>query len=103
MALQKRRSRIVSFRLSPEEYDSLKSFSATHGARSVSEFTRSVACLNNKSDAEKGAIEQTLRLISEKVDTINEEVRKLARAYEEKEQRAPDATPPGLAETKRQL
>jgi len=94
LSLTKRRSRIVSFRLSQEEYESLKAISATRGARSVSEFTRSVACSNavpSASDSE--AIEEALRRINEKVDTINDELRKLHKAYEEWEKEEMVAEP----------
>jgi hypothetical protein len=62
----KRRSRIVSFRLSDEEYDSLRTVSSTRGARSVSEFTRSVAC----GVGEDRKIEETLRLLNEHMQLI---------------------------------
>jgi len=42
--MDKKRSRIVSFRLSQEEYEALKALSESNGARSISEFTRSAAC-----------------------------------------------------------
>ena len=35
-----RKSRIVSLRVSPQEYDVLKSLYRSHGARSVSDFAR---------------------------------------------------------------
>jgi hypothetical protein len=63
----KRRSRIVSFRLSDDEYDSLKSVSTTRGARSVSEFTRAVAC--NANEPEK--IETTLRSLDERMALLD--------------------------------
>ena len=84
--MNKKRSRIVSFRLSQEEYDSLKSVSATRGARSVSDFTRSVAFQgNNRSKGGMDTIEETLRLLKDKMDTIDREIKKLSKAYDEKE------------------
>jgi hypothetical protein len=84
--MNKKRSRIVSFRLSQEEYDSLKSVSATRGARSVSDFTRSVAFQdNNRGNSGMDTIEETLRLLKDKMDTIDREIRKLSKAYDEKE------------------
>jgi len=44
MPVLKRRSRIVSFRLSQEEYDALKDTCLAEGARSISDFARSAAC-----------------------------------------------------------
>ena len=73
MPLLKKRSRIVSFRLSDEEYDSLKSVSATNGARSVSEFTRSAAF--STSGPEK--IEDTLRSINERIKMLDQRLEML--------------------------
>jgi uncharacterized protein (DUF1778 family) len=39
--VQKRRDRIIVFRLTEDEHEDLKSASASHGARSVSDFARS--------------------------------------------------------------
>jgi len=79
----KRRSRIVSFRLSDEEYKSLKSVSAQRGARSVSEFTRSVAFGN--SDAENhdknGNLEEsigdTMRMLRDRMEALDSRIRAL--------------------------
>ena len=84
MPLLKRRSRIVSFRLSDEEYDSLKNVSATSGARSVSEFTRSVAF--STSGPER--IEDTLRILSERMKAIDRRLEALTEALKI----APDST-----------
>jgi hypothetical protein len=40
MSLLKSRNRLVSFRLSPEEYEGLKQVCVTAGARSISDFAR---------------------------------------------------------------
>ncbi len=72
----------MSFRLSQEEYDSLKNVSASRGARSVSEFTRSVACVNaGRGGAD--AVEETLHRINDKMYTIDLQLKKLAEMYEE--------------------
>ncbi len=82
--IQKRRSRIVSFRLSDEEYDSLKSVTASRGARSVSEFTRSVAC--NMGSSENGAekIEDSLRMLNDRMKALDRRIQMLTRVLEEK-------------------
>jgi hypothetical protein len=51
MPLLKQRNRIVVFRLSQEEYDSLKAACAVAGGRSVSDYTRSelLACIQSDS------------------------------------------------------
>ncbi len=77
----------MSFRLSPEEYDSLKNVSASRGAHSVSEFTRSVACVNTGSGG-TDMMEEILRLINDKMDTIDRQLKRLAELYEELERTA---------------
>ena len=78
----KRRSRIVSFRLSDEEYDSLKNVSATRGARSVSAFTRSVACNSNGDGAEK--IEDTLRTLNKRMELLDQKLQILTEVLQNK-------------------
>jgi hypothetical protein len=82
--IQKRRSRIVSFRLSDEEFDSLKSVTASRGARSVSEFTRSVAC--NMGVGENGAekIEDSLRILNDRMKALDRRIQTLTQVLEEK-------------------
>ena len=72
----KRRSRIVSFRLSDEEYNALKIISATRGARSVSEFTRSVAC--NMNEREQVTIEERLRILNDQMEMLDRMIQSLA-------------------------
>jgi hypothetical protein len=91
LPIHKPRSRIVSFRLSEEEYNSLKSVSTSRGARSVSEFTRSVACVNAGNDG-MDAIEETLQMINNKMDAIERQLEKLAQIYEELEKTATNSS-----------
>ena len=44
MGVLKRRTRLVSFRLSDDEYDALLEMTATQGARSISDFSRTALC-----------------------------------------------------------
>ncbi len=64
----KRRSRIVSFRCSPEEYDSLKTLSESNGARSVSDFTRTVAIQNDP----LANLNEVVEKLAEKVQHLTE-------------------------------
>jgi hypothetical protein len=79
----KRRSRIVSFRLSDEEYNSLKNVSATCGARSVSEFTRSVACRNNAAENHdqnnrlEESIGEILRMLADRMEALDSRIQTL--------------------------
>jgi len=82
--MEKRRSRIISFRLSPEEYESLKNHSRSNGSRSISEFTRSVACQsaggNNSLDAEK--LDNALSNLNSAIDILGRHVHHLSSILE---------------------
>ena len=79
----KRRSRIVSFRLSDEEYNSLKNVTESRGARSVSEFTRKVACnIDETPKVEK--IEDALRTLNANMATLSQKLDVLTGALDEK-------------------
>jgi hypothetical protein len=80
----KKRSRIVSFRLSDEEYDSLKNVTVSRGARSVSEFTRSVACTKEASDGEPEKIGDELRSLNARMEALVHRIETLTCALEEK-------------------
>ncbi len=82
MAVLKRRSRIVSFRLSPEEYEAIKERCVTEGARSISDFARTSACnsLPPRESSQRGLVsEATIRLLRAKVDELEREVHRLSR------------------------
>lgn len=80
----KRRSRIVSFRLSDEEYDSLKNVTNTRGARSVSEFTRSVACNMNAGEDGSEKIGDSLRTLNARMEALVHKIETLTDALEGK-------------------
>jgi uncharacterized protein (DUF1778 family) len=80
----KKRSRIVSFRLSDEEYDSLKNVTATRGARSVSEFTRSVACNEGSSSEGSESIGDSLRRFNVRMEELVHRLETLTEAIETK-------------------
>jgi len=80
MAVLKRRSRIVSFRLSPEEYEAMKERCIMEGARSISDFARASACrsLTTRESFQKGLVsEATIHLLRARVDELEREVRRL--------------------------
>ena len=78
----KKRSRTVSFRLSDEEYDSLKNVTESRGARSVSEFTRSVACNMEAQSPEK--LGDSLRMLNARMEQLVRQIETLAEAIETK-------------------
>src|SRR5688572_30726776 len=44
MAVLRKRNKLVSFRLSEQEYEALQSISVSEGARSISDFARAALC-----------------------------------------------------------
>src|SRR5262245_12606183 len=50
MGVLKRRTRLISFRLSDEEYQELLRITAEQGARSISDFSRTALCQALKGD-----------------------------------------------------
>jgi hypothetical protein len=79
MNVLKRRSRMVSFRLSEEEYESLRHICLTAGARSLSDIARdAVHRLIGNGAEQKNDLETQLRLLNERMDAIDEEIRRLA-------------------------
>ena len=81
----KQRSRMVSFRASQEEYDLLRKVSVTNGARSISEFARSVVCRENSGNgdptnsAEQGNL---LTDINDTMSALDNSIRKLIEMLE---------------------
>ena len=76
----KRRSRIVSFRLAPEEYDSLRNLSVSNGARSVSEFTRSAAFQTApEGTADTAKLDSMLASLNDLVEALDRRIEPIAR------------------------
>ena len=84
MAVMNKRSRIISLRLSQEEYELLRDLSIANGARSISEFTRSVACQlpsngngNGNGSHESPQIEAALGTLNDTMNTLNRNIQRL--------------------------
>jgi len=82
MAVMNRRSRIISLRLSEEEYDMLRDLSISQGARSISEFTRSVACQipkngNGAVPPELTHVEAALGALNDTMSNLNSNIQRL--------------------------
>ena len=82
MAVMNRRSRIISLRLSQEEYDLLRDLSVSQGARSISEFTRSVACQlprngNSNVTPELTPVEAALGALNDTMSSLNQNIQRL--------------------------
>lgn len=81
MAVLTRRTRIVSFRVSEEEYQDLVSLCLTRQARSISDFARLVTLSQFEVNGSEKA-ENALQQIHRKLGAIDREVRRLAELIE---------------------
>ncbi len=90
MQALKPRSRMVSFRVSQEEYDNLLRTSLSKGARSVSDFTRSMACKSNQADLEEYflRLEEALKALSEAMKKLDSSARRLVEISEARSSKA---------------
>jgi hypothetical protein len=88
----KRRSRMVSFRLSEEEYEGLKHICMTVGARSLSDIARDAVqrLLGNGTESKNGE-DAKLRLLYERMDALDHEVKRLAALVDHDDGVAADA------------
>jgi hypothetical protein len=77
MAFHKPRTRLVNFRLTEEEYETLKSAAENRGARSISDFARA-AILSSVATQDTGGNGQNLTGIDRKLEEINVAVERLA-------------------------
>lgn len=81
LAEPERRTRIVSFRLSGDEYTRLQQISESHGSRSISEFFRQLIERGVPADPQK-AFDRRLREFCEELDRLNSEVQRIAHLVE---------------------
>jgi hypothetical protein len=78
-----RKSRIISLRLSEEEYESLKSRYASHGVRSLSEFARdAMHRVLGEEPANPADLRNRVQLLDGKVALLEGEVSRLSRVVE---------------------
>lgn len=87
MAVLKRKTKMISLRLSPEEYEALRSLYRVHGSRSVSEFARTAM---QRVIAETVSPQQTLEShiqeLNSKMTSIDQEVARLVGLIENRMQ-----------------
>lgn len=99
MAVLKRRTRVVSFRLSEEEYMELRNSCIAQGARSVSDYARAAACrlAGARNGSQESTVEVTIRKLFGSYQELDREVKRLARLIEEPSQRvAPVSDQPSM-------
>ncbi len=78
-----RRRRIVSFRVSEEEYRALRGYSARNGISSVSELARAaIRQYLDAGDAHNGDYEMKLRRIQDRLSLLDLAVERLAQLVE---------------------
>ncbi len=79
MAVFRRRTRVVSFRLSDDEYESLRQVSLAEGARSVSDYARVALCrlLGGPREAGGDGIEAKVVQLDGQMQALQNELRHL--------------------------
>jgi hypothetical protein len=80
MPVLKRRTRIVSFRLSEEEYEVLFASCVSNGARSLSDYARSATCRpldKGKPSAADRKAERSIRQLRNRVDELDRVIQQL--------------------------
>ena len=83
MAVLKRKNRMISLRLSNEEYEALRSLYRVHGSRSVSEFARdAMQKVIVEAKAGPANIETRLQELDAKMNSLDREVGRLVRLIE---------------------
>ena len=76
MAIMRRRSRMISFRLSEDEYTSLRTLCEEEGARSVSDIARDAVHRLIRKNAQSH-METTLQSLEGRVNALDSQIRRL--------------------------
>jgi hypothetical protein len=76
VAILKKRERIVSFRVSDDEYESLRSASEKEGAHSISEYARRAACAKQSNSAFPD-LQDSVKHLHTRVDELQDEMRRI--------------------------
>jgi hypothetical protein len=82
MLVLKKKTRIITFRLSEEEFQQLLSASVSRGARSVSDYARDVLfreLQNNEADHENQALHDRVDRLASELQSLNIEINYLRR------------------------
>lgn len=81
MSVLKRRSRMISFRLSEDEYTGLKNLCVNEGARSVSDMARdAVHRLITKPSLPNNQLETVVQVLQSRIEVLDMEVKRLGKA-----------------------
>ena len=81
MAVLKRRTRMVNFRLSEDEYENLRNLCLAAGARSISDFAREAVCrcIIPRASASSEPADGGLRRLSGKIEELDRAVVELSK------------------------
>ena len=82
MAVLNKRQKIVSFRVSEEEYENLRVASENHGAHSISDYARLAACRNMRI-SEPPDLRETINSLATRLDDLQREMQRMSRRVEE--------------------
>jgi hypothetical protein len=83
VAVLKRKSRMISLRLSNEEYEALRSLYRVHGSRSVSEFARTaMQKVITETVTPQQSLDSRLNELDSKMSSLDQEVARLVRLVE---------------------
>ena len=74
----RRRTRMISFRVSEREFEQLKNKSEAEGARSISDFARLALCGSGATDR----VDQGINRLSDDVQQLSADVRRVAELIE---------------------
>ncbi len=94
MTVFKRRTRMVNFRLSEDEYRDLRNVCIANGSRSVSDFARDAVCQMIAGNGSSSHAELSVHDLHARFEDLDREVKRLGRLFE---QSAPAVLPPSAA------
>ncbi len=88
MLVRQRRTKLVRFRVSPEEYEEISRYCAASGARSLSDVARSAVdqVVLQKGAGPQGRLMETLRAIQRDLHTLDEKLDRISERLEAWEQ-----------------
>ncbi len=95
MAVLKPRMRLISFRLSEEEFQHLTAVSLSQGARSLSDFVRSWLLRFFANAGDNSALLLELRLLERRMEQLDQDIKQLAGHVERASAKASESAAAG--------
>ena len=79
MAVLTKRTRIVNFRLSEDEYDYLKNLCLSRGARSISDYARATICqeIEAQTPDPEARMDATVQRLDGKIEELERELKRV--------------------------